>query len=853
MRYHTKGGIWKNSEDEILKAAVMKYGLNQWSRISSLLVRKSAKQCKERWEEWLNPNIKKTEWTKEEEEKLLLLSKSFPSQWKTIGQFIGRTAFQAMEHYEKLLDKIINKKDVDNNNSNIADPRKLKIGEIDPNPETKPARPDPIDMDEDEKEMLNEAKARIANRRGKKAKRKAREKQLEESRRLAALQKRRELRSAGIDVDYKKFNKKSKKKELNYNSEIPFNKEILSGYNNTDKNWNENEDLNEEDMHNDNEDANYERLKKFTNGMISLEFMENRNRDKEEEIRKKLDDKRLKKLKERALPTSIEVLNKLNDPLNIVKKIKLNLPAPKYSENDIMNLINTNKELEISNEFNLNNKNKSLIEKYNSDSIINYKTPIVESNVEKEAKIAASLRLNAPFESNVSAEEDLQNYLKYANLDIKVEDYKKNEGETINYINEDSDIFNNKKDYKSKLSNDNKINNNIKNTTELFANIPKPKNTFNIDKSIDDILKLKEEIEKANKVEIKSTNNLEYSLLQTKDNNNNECSDINYIIKKNKDIIVEDLNKNIFNNLQNENKNSLLNNKRVLMSTNDKENTSDINIHKEVINKPDIKINSNDNSYVKDDNLIQQVERLINNEILKTLKFNYFNSLNLNEKENLNEETYLNLLNNYNEHTLDLSNITNEDIIKSEELIQSTKDIYYNILAYKLNSKEIYNDDILKNKIKLCLDKREIDNKSIVYNKISNTFEYITDTNRHYLSLEDIIDSKDNLNNKLCLIKNKITILKQECNNLEDDIKNNNKDLSIKNSNLLKEKENTMNKIKEEKTKLLVYSLLLTQEEEAQNKRLIEKENFLSKLKKKVDNMQLNYKKLRNIIKKLNI
>jgi len=28
MRYIIKGGVWKNSEDEILKAAVMKYGLN---------------------------------------------------------------------------------------------------------------------------------------------------------------------------------------------------------------------------------------------------------------------------------------------------------------------------------------------------------------------------------------------------------------------------------------------------------------------------------------------------------------------------------------------------------------------------------------------------------------------------------------------------------------------------------------------------------------------------------------------------------------------------------------------------------------------------------------------------------
>jgi len=55
-------------------------------------------------------------------------------------------------------------------------------------------------MDEDELEMLSEARARLANTQGKKAKRKAREKQLEEARRLASLQKRRELRAAGINT-----------------------------------------------------------------------------------------------------------------------------------------------------------------------------------------------------------------------------------------------------------------------------------------------------------------------------------------------------------------------------------------------------------------------------------------------------------------------------------------------------------------------------------------------------------------------------------------------------------------------------------------------------------------------------
>src|SRR5699024_7186327 len=131
-------------EDEILKAAAMKYGKNQWSRIASLLHRKSAKQCKARWFEWLDPSIKKTEWSREEEEKLINLVRLMPTQWRTIASIVGRTATQCLEHYEQLLDQVQNK----DKDANLDDPRKLKPGEIDPNPETKPARPDPKDMDE---------------------------------------------------------------------------------------------------------------------------------------------------------------------------------------------------------------------------------------------------------------------------------------------------------------------------------------------------------------------------------------------------------------------------------------------------------------------------------------------------------------------------------------------------------------------------------------------------------------------------------------------------------------------------------------------------------------------------------
>ncbi|CAB4060899.1 CDC5L [Lepeophtheirus salmonis] len=207
-RVMIKGGVWRNTEDEILKAAVMKYGKNQWSRIASLLHRKSAKQCKARWFEWLDPSIKKTEWSREEDEKLLHLAKLMPTQWRTIAPIVGRTASQCLERYESLLDRAQAKESGDTTSSSAppGERNKLKPGEIDPNPETKPARPDPRDMDEDELEMLT--------------KRKAREKQLEEARRLAALQKRRELRAAGVKVKLRYI----KKGRMDYNAEVPFEK-----------------------------------------------------------------------------------------------------------------------------------------------------------------------------------------------------------------------------------------------------------------------------------------------------------------------------------------------------------------------------------------------------------------------------------------------------------------------------------------------------------------------------------------------------------------------------------------------------------------------------------------------------
>ena len=322
-RVMIKGGIWRNTEDEILKAAVMKYGKNQWSRIASLLHRKSAKQCKARWFEWLDPSIKKTEWARDEDEKLLHLAKLMPTQWRTIAPIVGRTAAQCLERYEYLLDQAQKKEEGDVDGVAAADdPRKLKPGEIDPNPETKPARPDPADMDEDELEMLSEARARLANTQGKKAKRKAREKQLEEARRLAALQKRRELRAAGIGG--RKL-VRVKRGQIHYNEEVPFEKKPAPGFYDTSAEGIENQGI--------------------TFRGLRQHHLDEKRRDEEEGKLRNKDKKKVKEKKENNIPQEL-----FNNEEPAKKRSKLVLPEPQISDMEMESIVKLGKASEAARE-----------------------------------------------------------------------------------------------------------------------------------------------------------------------------------------------------------------------------------------------------------------------------------------------------------------------------------------------------------------------------------------------------------------------------------------------------------------------------------------------------------------------
>eukprot|EP00595_Chromulina_sp_UTEXLB2642_P002125 CAMPEP_0196764864 /NCGR_PEP_ID=MMETSP1095-20130614/7038_1 /TAXON_ID=96789 ORGANISM="Chromulina nebulosa, Strain UTEXLB2642" /NCGR_SAMPLE_ID=MMETSP1095 /ASSEMBLY_ACC=CAM_ASM_000446 /LENGTH=464 /DNA_ID=CAMNT_0042121537 /DNA_START=253 /DNA_END=1648 /DNA_ORIENTATION=- len=237
-----------------------------------------------------------------------------PNQWRTIAPIVGRTAGQCMEHYERLLDQVQDNAEVPSD-----DPRRLRPGEIDPTPETKPARPDPIDMDDDEKEMLSEARARLANTKGKKAKRKARERQLQESKRLSLLQKRRELKMAGVET---KINVK-KRKFVDYVAEIPFQSVPPKGpY-----------EVSNELV------QTKQALSNPLERILEISKLEGKHAKEEEDRLKQLDKKKMKMMLKEDAPAVIAKLEDINDPTSLIHRTKISLPEPVINENELEEIV----------------------------------------------------------------------------------------------------------------------------------------------------------------------------------------------------------------------------------------------------------------------------------------------------------------------------------------------------------------------------------------------------------------------------------------------------------------------------------------------------------------------------------
>jgi len=95
---------WTAEEDEALKSAVLQLGARQWRRVAAMVPGRSHVQCLQRWKKVLCPGLRKGQWTDEEDCVLRNAVAEGHSNWGAVARRVpGRTAKQCRERWSNYL------------------------------------------------------------------------------------------------------------------------------------------------------------------------------------------------------------------------------------------------------------------------------------------------------------------------------------------------------------------------------------------------------------------------------------------------------------------------------------------------------------------------------------------------------------------------------------------------------------------------------------------------------------------------------------------------------------------------------------------------------------------------------
>mmetsp|Transcript_129156 Transcript_129156/g.182103 ORF Transcript_129156/g.182103 Transcript_129156/m.182103 type:complete len:507 (+) Transcript_129156:118-1638(+) len=102
-------GMWTAEEDETLIRWVEENGAKKWSQCACNIDGRSGKQCRDRWFNHLSPEVKKGDWSIEEDKLVFDLYQKYGCSWSKIAKFVpNRTENSIKNRFYSTLRKIAN-------------------------------------------------------------------------------------------------------------------------------------------------------------------------------------------------------------------------------------------------------------------------------------------------------------------------------------------------------------------------------------------------------------------------------------------------------------------------------------------------------------------------------------------------------------------------------------------------------------------------------------------------------------------------------------------------------------------------------------------------------------------------